>query len=177
MYLLCFQLNSKFYFLESWEKLCCQWHERLAQDLCTLELHSSGARLMVLRTLVVAPCGLLAPAAVRRCECAEHLLPHWMGVCSRVASWAHNWEGCWVGSRNLPFSCHLGEPACAPLPLNQKTYLVFLEVSPVWYRRLLALCPLPGPLTAWCRPYMKVTTTHSLTSINQHYKMIAQDKK
>lgn len=56
-------------------KLCCQWHKQFAQDLCTLELHSSGARLMV-HTLVLAPCGLLAPAAVRRCEGAEHPLPH-----------------------------------------------------------------------------------------------------
>lgn len=39
-------------------KLCCHWHKQLAQDLCTLELHSSRARLMVLRTLVLALCGL-----------------------------------------------------------------------------------------------------------------------
>lgn len=39
-------------------KLCCHWHKQLAQDPCTLELHSSGARLMVLRTLLLAPCGL-----------------------------------------------------------------------------------------------------------------------
>lgn len=43
--------------MESWENLSCAaigLYKQLAQDLCTLELHSSGARLMVLRTLVVA---------------------------------------------------------------------------------------------------------------------------
>lgn len=85
----------------------------------------------------------------------------------------------WALSRELfPFSCHLGESACAPpLPSVSGHVLVFFRVSPVWGRSLPALGPLPGSLTSRDEPCLKAATTWSLTSVNQQCEIIAQDKK
>lgn len=110
----------------------------------------------------------LAPAEGRRCECQKNI-----PSCSRVPSWTPAGKGVetWELSRIAT------PPLFLSSPLNQKTCLVFLGVSPAWCRILLALCPLPGPLTVGCRPCMKAAIAHSLTSINQHCRRIAQDMK
>lgn len=103
------------------------------------------------------------------------------GLHRAASSWttARNGSETWALSRELfPFSCHLGESACAPpLPSVSGHVLVFFGVLPVWGRSLPALGPLPGSLTSRDEPILKAATTWSLTSVNQQCEIIAQDKK
>lgn len=93
------------------------------------------------------------------------------GLHRAASSWttARNGSETWALSRELfPFSCHLGESACAPpLPSVSGHVLVFFGVLPVWGRSLPALGPLPGSLTSRDEPILKAATTWSLTSVNQ----------
>lgn len=64
----------------------------------------------------------------------EHLIPHGAAVCGRAVSF---WTTAGNGSEPapskelVPFSCHLGESACAPpFPSVSGHGLVFFELSP-----------------------------------------------
>lgn len=64
----------------------------------------------------------------------EHLIPHGAAVCSRAASFcttAGSGSETALSKELVPFSCHLGESACAPpFPSVSGHGLVIFELSP-----------------------------------------------
>lgn len=106
--------------------MCRHGHKQLAQDLCTLELHSSGASSGSSHT-DGGTLWTLTPAGARKHKWAtEHLLPHRTAVCTAGTSWTTAGEGFEIQElrrikKLFPFSCHFGEM----VPLNLRSHFKY----------------------------------------------------